>query len=697
MLDVPLSPESTLFDNSVTMAKKKKLRLSAAPVNERTPRKTNLWWLLFSVLLVGSLTTVALICLYPQPSPTYRTRNSAPGGQRNQPALPVNPAQQPSTRFFTSDRLSLVWDKPTSAPPQPIFPTSSSSNIAPADYIGPDGCRECHKQNFEDWSKHPHAWMNAMATEKTVIGDFQNATFAYRGGTGKFSHDGEHYIMQYDRDDLHRKYRITQTIGSRFYQYYIGIGLVGPEAHEHPYFKEEFVLPFGYWIEKKAWVPIVHVHEELPEGQRWEPVEQLRPVKQAAVSGKENVGRSRGVVDHTTELAMVYATSCNYCHTTFPIGELFVRNPELMGASLTEQVFLNLSEYVARSHPEIWDGSKTPESFPSEKLEELTKTFIAFDAPNHATTLGISCEACHLGCRAHSANESIAPHFAPESPLLTSFVPTAERDVGRSAANVNAICARCHTGERPTYAGVTSTWNSTEHSDAMRGSCYSQLSCVHCHEPHKAIGKTWSKTPEQDDASCIACHQQFTDPSTRQLHTHHAPGSSGDHCMNCHMPKINEGMQDVVRTHTIFSPTQATMIEAGEPNACNLCHLDKNIDWTLTYLQTWYGKSYSAAKVDMAYPLREKPVGLGWLQSSHQATRLVTTEAFAVQKAQWGLPNVIGLLDDPYMLNRQFAQTAVESLTGRELKEFNYWFYMTKEERASAIERIQAEFNKPGN
>ena len=26
--------------------------------------------------------------------------------------------------------------------------------------------------------------------------------------------------------------------------------------------------------------------------------------------------------------------------------------------------------------------------------------------------------------------------------------------------------------------------------------------------------------------------------------------------MNCHMPRINEGLQDVVRTHMIYSPNR---------------------------------------------------------------------------------------------------------------------------------------------
>ena len=43
--------------------------------------------------------------------------------------------------------------------------------------------------------------------------------------------------------------------------------------------------------------------------------------------------------------------------------------------------------------------------------------------------------------------------------------------------------------------------------------------------------------------------------------------------MNCHMPRINEGLQEVVRTHTIFSPTNSAMIESNQMNACNQCHV----------------------------------------------------------------------------------------------------------------------------
>lgn len=161
--------------------------------------------------------------------------------------------------------------------------------------------------------------------------------------------------------------------------------------------------------------------------------------------------------------------------------------------------------------------------------------------------------------------------------------------------------------------------------------------------------------------------------------------------MNCHMPEINEGMQDVVRTHTIFSPTQPDMIHANQPNACNLCHLDKGIDWTMSYLKKWYGRDYNQVSIASNYPDRSTPVGLGWLQHSHEPTRLVAAAAFGRQEARWGLAAVIALLDDPYLLNRQFAQTSVESIASVDLnEEFGYWYFMTPQERQPIIAKIRA-------
>ncbi|MCR9293130.1 MAG: hypothetical protein NXI32_10455 [bacterium] len=670
---------------------RKKKRVQRAPQSSQAParnstRTSNLMtWSLLAVcvpLLLGGLFVAALLW---KPSPELQTPRRA-----KLTAEPVSEVESPQeTRYFQRDKLTLVWDGIKPHIRQRLVATADSSNIAPQDYVGAQACQDCHKENFSNWSQHPHRWMNATATRETVMGDFSEQSIRYRGGTARFYRAGDEYRMSFERDDLKREYTISQTIGSRFYQYYVGKGLVGPESPDHDYYHRDFVLPFGYWLDRQAWVPVVHVGEELDEQHRWESLEQLEhPEDLDLVHG--GVDKARGVSHSIYDLGLAYSTACNYCHTTFSLGDMMVRNPNLIGQSLTNEFLLEMSDYLAQSRPEFWPGEQNAADFPAKELESLIQNLSGLEAPEHAQTLGIDCEACHLGCRAHAENESVKPSFTPQNPHLLAYAEDGEIAGGRTAANINAICARCHNGNRPTYAAGMATWNSTEYTDAMKGHCYSQLSCAHCHDPHKATGKAWSKSAQEDDASCLSCHQDYSEPGFRGLHTRHSAGSAGDSCMNCHMPKINEGMQDVVRTHTIFSPTENRMLEANHPNACNLCHLDKSIDWTLSYLQTWYGKSYDQSKINAAYPSRTQPVGSGWLASDHEATRLVAAEAFAKQGATWGLSLLLDCLDDEYLMVRQFAQEAVEELGEIKLdQDFGYWFYQTPDERKPALDRIR--------
>ena len=159
--------------------------------------------------------------------------------------------------------------------------------------------------------------------------------------------------------------------------------------------------------------------------------------------------------------------------------------------------------------------------------------------------------------------------------------------------------------------------------------------------------------------------------------------------MNCHMPRINEGLQDVVRTHTIFSPTDPDMIEAGHPNACGLCHLDKSIDWTVDHLNEWYGATFDERKIRQSYSRRHEPIARVWLNHPKESVRLVAAGTIGRRKAAWALPELISQLDDPYLLNRQFAFIAVEELTGRSLSEFGFRFYMTRSERHNPLQLIR--------
>lgn len=162
--------------------------------------------------------------------------------------------------------------------------------------------------------------------------------------------------------------------------------------------------------------------------------------------------------------------------------------------------------------------------------------------------------------------------------------------------------------------------------------------------------------------------------------------------MNCHMPHLNEGLQDVVRTHMITSPTDVRMLDGNEPNACNLCHLDQSIEWTLKYFKDWYANDHDIDGIDFRSANRNQPLGETWMKSEREAVRLVSVAAVRRRHATWAAAQVIEALDDPYLINRQFARVCLEDLLSIKLVDFGYRFYMTPAERREPIQLLRVEF-----
>ncbi len=583
-------------------------------------------------------------------------------------------------------QVQLIWDGLSEHQRERGALAAIHSNIRKSDYAGAESCKECHQKNYEGWSQHPHRWMNARATDEIVKGDFSGGrVMDYLGGRVSFAHEGTNRFMSFSRDQTNRTYQITRTIGSRFTQYYVGRLTDGPEPPESPSRNIDHVLAIGWWIDRQEWVPAVHIDPEGPDGTRWDPF--------------------------ATASDVAYDTSCAVCHTTPAMGDWMI-NPNgvlRLGYYSHVPVEFDVKGYVAAERPDLLATAFSGPTVAERDKLNLMRAVRDQEVVEHAVNLGISCESCHNGAREHvlasDKNKSaLLPAFFPVSSNVVARSDQAARVYGRNPESINFICARCHTGRRPYFASGMATWNSVEFSDAETGHCYIRknnshpevetLACTACHNPHEPLGPQWSKTPEEDDASCLKCHTKYEPEAARFRHTRHQSGTEGARCLNCHMPRLNEGLQYVVRTHAISNPTWPGQIESNQPNACNLCHLDQPIDWTITWLSRWYKidryRSYDAEQLAANYPDRTGPTGLNWLKSPHESTRLVAVDAISRANARWALPSVVDALDDPYLLNRQFARIALERWLNVRLEDHGYRFYMTPEERREPLERVRA-------
>jgi predicted CXXCH cytochrome family protein len=141
----------------------------------------------------------------------------------------------------------------------------------------------------------------------------------------------------------------------------------------------------------------------------------------------------------------------------------------------------------------------------------------------------------------------------------------------------------------------------TAHKNRMQGNDFAQslmyargVTCSSCHDPHGNENVAMVRKP--GNALCLDCHgpnaQAGPHAPSVEAHTHHKADSPGNECIACHMPKIEQTIADQnVRSHTFHFVTPGDTEALKIPNACNLCHADKSIEWAKTALESWPDRS----------------------------------------------------------------------------------------------------------
>lgn len=500
---------------------------------------------------------------------------------------------------------------------------STYSNIHPGDYVGAQACSKCHTEHFDDWSTHAHSKMNLNPSDETVKGEFSGEKIAYGNGHVIFEKQNNEFFMSlFEKESLSRRYRVTRTVGSRLTQMYIGLQTEGPEPEDHHAYHSEGKLPFGYWMKRKMWTPVTYfdsAYEEEPE----------------------NASEQSALLAHPQQDAK-WELNCLYCHNTY---------------AYQHRLYFASAIGFPREDFVVPGGSRTLEEYGALKSNKLV-------------ALGISCESCHYGGREHVEN-GLPTRYYPSSPDL-SLDQMPLDDHKNHASVINSICMQCHCAKVTLYPNGAGTWNSREATDLKTGACMEQVKCTDCHNPHRPGLEGGLFSDDRIVAKCMECHQEYQDDTVRLLHTQHSDSSAS--CMDCHMPRIVQGLDRVIRTHHISSPTDVGMLKPGAPNSCNVCHLGRPITWTVDKLNKGWGTSIqtdSGWSHEYGEDL-QTPVGEAWLKHTLPIMRLIVSDAYARHpNGRNAVPELLAMLKDSYAVNRMFGLFAIERILGETLDEYN--------------------------
>jgi tetratricopeptide (TPR) repeat protein len=228
---------------------------------------------------------------------------------------------------------------------------------------------------------------------------------------------------------------------------------------------------------------------------------------------------------------------------------------------------------------------------------------------------GINCETCHGPGEEHNRVAGATPKGQPlpEPKIISTKTMTKEQR--------NHLCASCHAkatapltssyppGERFfNHFDLVTLENSDYYPDGRDlGENYTytswlmspcaksgKLDCMHC---HTSSGRYRFREKARANDACLPCHEARV--SDASAHTYHKPDSPGSICVSCHMPMTSFARMNR-SDHSMLPPTPAATLVYKSPNACNICHMDKDAAWADAYVRKWRERDYQAPALHRA-------------------------------------------------------------------------------------------------
>ena len=486
------------------------------------------------------------MCAAGRPGILYRERKS----RFHFPMRSPKPPSKPDCSEPVRGRLFFVWLATAAllifmvgfafagSRPEPLVNNSSASNQVAMlkTYGGSGSCRECHAEEYSAWAGSHHALaerLPALAKEDAAF--VPPRTFKHETQQTSFhKQDGHYEVVTTGGRGTNETFPVKRVLA------------------ENPLRQMLVEFPGGRLQATEA---------------AWDP----RSNEWLNVYGKED--RQPGEWGHWTGRGMNWNSMCATCHNT----------------------------RVQKNYEPVTD------SYHTAMVEN-----------------GVGCEACHGPMKDHNAWQAANKGQRAKDPTIRKFTRDEMFDT----------CAACHarraeiTGdpkpgdkfldhqlltivdESPTFYPDGQIADEDYEVTAFMGSrmFHKGVRCLDCHNGHTM------KTKLPGNMLCLSCHgpgatnAPSINPVMHSRHkvfgyetngalvnldvTKYQPAlikETGGECVNCHMPQTPYMQRHWRHDHGFTIPDPLLTKQFGIPNACNRCHTDQNADWSLKFVEQWYG------------------------------------------------------------------------------------------------------------
>jgi doubled CXXCH motif protein/cytochrome c554/c'-like protein len=546
-----------------------------------------------------------------------------------------------------------------------------------AGYTTSDTCRSCHPDQYNSWHRSFHRTMTQLPTRQNVRGNFENVSLELEGQKFHLQRRGDEFWVDMVDPDWNyvrtlrraaseqgrgspppdepnpprRLKRISMMTGSHHMQAYWTASDFGNML---------FSFPFTFFFEEDRWVPRNAVFLIDP-AMRFDPqVWNVNCINCHATVGQPRQDRQTRIISST---AVELGIACEACHGP---AENHVR----------------LNQDPTRRYGLHRRGAGDPSIFNPGRADHVKASE--------------ACGQCHAIRRPanREAWNDAGIGFQPGGDLEARY-PAVVHDLsdldqpGREAKRAVLDGSFWRDGQVRV--------SGREFLGLAGSACYRRgsLTCTSCHSLHRYVDTDDQLAASMEgNEACLQCHG----PMRTRLaeHTHHSPASTGSVCYNCHMPHTTYGLVKAIRSHLIDSPAVNASLRTGRPNACNLCHLDRSLDWTARQLHAWYGQPL----VPVSAEYQSTSAAVIWLLTGDAGQRALIAwhmgwaPARSTSGHAWLAPYLAELLVDPYATVRCMAQRSLKRLPGYE--DFQYDYIAPLAERAAGRERALERWRRRG-